>query len=57
MENSKCNHMKDGEYTIKYDSLYEMRSSQMYCTQCNKSGSWDELVEESKTVTENKEGQ
>ena len=38
MENSKCNHMKDGEYTIKYDSAYEMRSSQMYCTQCDKSG-------------------
>ena len=56
MENSKCSHMKDGEYTIKYDSAYEMRSSQMYCTQCDKSGSWDELVEESKIITENKEG-
>lgn len=40
-----CDH-KDylGNYTIKYDSSYEMRSNEMHCTQCFKSGSREELT-------------
>lgn len=40
-----CDHKNEkGEYTIEYDSTYEMRSSEMYCTQCGKSGSRKEII-------------
>lgn len=39
-----CDHKDEkGEYTIEYDSTYEMRSSEMHCTQCGKSGDKKEL--------------
>lgn len=40
-----CDH-KDEYYnnTIEYDSSYEMRSSEMHCTQCGKSGSKEEII-------------
>ncbi|NRU52626.1 hypothetical protein [Clostridium beijerinckii] len=39
-----CDHKDEkGEYTIEYDSTYEMRSSEMHCTQCGKSGSREEI--------------
>lgn len=45
-----CNH-KDNEeiYTIKYDSDYERRKSQMYCIQCNESINGWELPKEEMT--------
>lgn len=40
----KCNHKdKDNQSTIEYCSSYEMRSSDMYCTQCNEHGTRAEL--------------
>ena len=40
-----CNHKDElGNPTIEYDSIYEMRSSDMNCMQCNKSGSRKELT-------------
>lgn len=40
-----CDHKdKKGDYTIEYNSRYEMRSSDMYCTQCNKQGGREELL-------------
>lgn len=40
---TKCNHMKGNQSTLAYDSSYEMRASDMHCTQCGKSGSRTEL--------------
>lgn len=38
LQNS-CNHKdKNGNLTIDYDSNYEMRNSDMHCTQCGKEG-------------------
>lgn len=39
-----CSHKdKNGNLTIEYDSSYEMRSSDMHCTQCGKEGSRTEF--------------
>lgn len=39
-----CNHKTlIGLPTLEYDSVYEMRNSDMHCTQCGKSGSREEL--------------
>jgi Skp family chaperone for outer membrane proteins len=41
---NNCDHKDEkGNYTIEYDSIYEMRSDEMHCTQCGKSGSRYEL--------------
>lgn len=46
----KCNHLdSDGDMTIAYDSPVEMRSSDMHCTKCGKSGTRDELVADSQS--------
>jgi superfamily II helicase len=39
-----CNHKSvHGLPTLDYDSIYEMRNSEMHCTQCGKHGSREEL--------------
>lgn len=39
-----CNHKdENGKSLIEYESEYEMRSSDMHCTKCGKSGSREEL--------------
>jgi len=48
IEPNNCNHRdSNGAPTIKYDSSYEMRSSEMHCTQCGKEGTREELWNES----------
>lgn len=40
-----CDHKSaNGLPTLEYDSIYEMRNSEMHCTQCGKSGSREELT-------------
>lgn len=40
-----CTHKDESDnYTIEYDSIYEMRSRDMHCTQCDKSGSREDLT-------------
>ena len=40
----KCNHRDiNGNLTLDYDNSYEMRSREMHCSQCGKSGTKDEL--------------
>ena len=44
LENT-CDHKNEtGGATIEYSSTYEMRSDDMYCTQCGKQGSKEELL-------------
>lgn len=44
MKIEKCNHRDSkGNPTIKYDSSYEMKGSEMHCTQCGKEGTREEL--------------
>lgn len=41
---NSCNHKDiNGNFTLEYDSNYEMRNSDMYCTQCGKHGTRKEL--------------
>jgi NTP pyrophosphatase (non-canonical NTP hydrolase) len=52
-----CNHKDDsGNSTVKYDSSYEMRSSDMHCTTCGKEGSREDfnLKEEVKKILDKK---
>lgn len=40
-----CNHKyPNGKSAIRYDSAYEMRSSQMYCDICKEDGTYEELM-------------
>ena len=53
----KCNHRDiKGNLTIKYDSAYEMRSSDMHCTQCGECGTREELesIEIKEKIIKNK---
>lgn len=44
-----CNHKSGSNNpTIEYDSNYEMKSSEMHCSQCGKSGTREELLNEVK---------
>lgn len=42
---NSCDHKgENGDFTIDYDSCYEMRSDEMHCTQCYKCGTRKELT-------------
>lgn len=52
-EENICNHKySDGKSAIEYDSIYEMRSSDMHCEICKKHGTRQELEEINKELKE-----